>query len=87
NLVAWGTNRHGELFYTQITQSVVRKQVCDWDPSEGIIIHQIPGVNKKATITFGYDDNNVAITGTDCPTKYKLDWEVNGNSGTIFLAL
>jgi len=87
NLVSWGTNRNGELFYAQITQSVVRKQVCGFDPASGILIYQIPSTGKKATITFGYDDNNQVITGNDCPTRYKLDWELNGNSGTIYIQL
>ena len=87
NLVNWGTNRHGELFYTSIDQSVVFKQSCNFDPVSGIIVHQIPNVNKKATITFGYDDNNQLVSGNNCPTRYKLDWEVNGNSGTIFIQM
>lgn len=87
NLVFWGTNRHGELFYSQATQSVVHKQSCGWDPTSGIIIHQIPADSKSATITFGYDSNNQLITNGDCPTKYKLDWSKNGNSGTFYLQL
>ncbi len=87
NLVVWGINRDGEQFYTQITQSVVHRQTCGWDPVSGIKIFQIPGDSKKATVTFGYDDNNQPVTGTNCPTRYKVDWEKNGNSGTIFLQL
>jgi hypothetical protein len=87
NLVVWGINRDGEQFYTQITQSVEHRQVCGWDPVSGIKIYQIPSDTKKATVTFGYDDNNQPITGTNCPTRYKVDWEKNGNSGTIFLQL
>ncbi len=87
NLLFWGTNRNGELFYTQITQSIVAKQVCGWDPASGIIVHQIPSDSKKATVTFGYDDSDQPITGTNCPTKYKLDWERNTHSGTIYLFL
>lgn len=87
NLVVWGINRDGEDFYIQIIQSVVHRQTCDWDPVSGIKIFQIPGDSKKATVTFGYDDNNQPVTGTNCPTRYKVDWEMNGNSGTIFLQL
>ncbi len=88
NLVVWGTNRNDEDFYTQIIQAVEFKQVCDWHPVSGIKVHQIPGDNyKSATITFGYDDNNQPVTGDECPTKFKLDWERNGNSGTIYLFL
>jgi hypothetical protein len=86
-LAVWGVNRNGENFYTQITQPVVHKQDCTWDPCFGIKIHQIPGKNKKATVTFGFDDNNEPVTGDQCPTRYRVDWEVNGNTGTLFLPL
>jgi len=86
-LVVWGVNRQGENFYTQITQSVVLRQACDWDPCAGIKIHQIPSDSKSATLTFGFDSNNQPITGTECPAKYKLDWQKNNHSGTVYLPL
>ncbi len=87
NLVVWGTNRQGEEFYTQITQSEVSRQTCDWDPVSGIKIHQIPSDNKSATITFGYNNNNEPIVGDECPTRYRVDWQKNNKSGTSFLPL
>jgi len=75
NLVVWGTDRQGETFYSQITQSVVHKEVCDGDPCSGIVIPSDSLRNKMATITYGYDNNNHLITNGDCPTKYKLDWQ------------
>lgn len=87
NLVVWGTNRNGEAFYTQITSPVTFKQACGWDPVSGIKIHQIPSDTKSATITFGYDDNNQPVTGSNCPTRYKLDWVKGQHSGTIYLPL
>lgn len=87
SLVVWGTNRDGEDFYTQITQSVVHKQACGWDPVSGVKIYQIPSDSKKATVTFGYDDNNQLVTNGNCPTRYKVDWEKNGNSGTAYIQL
>jgi hypothetical protein len=84
SLVAWGTNRHGELFYTQITQSVIHKETCGWDPCTGVKVHNIPSDSKKATFTAGYDSNDQPVTGSACPTKYRIDWEKNGNSGTIY---
>lgn len=87
SLVTWGTNRHGDLFYTQITQPIVHKQSCGWDPTTGSLIHQIPSDSKSATISFGYDNNNQIITNGDCPTRYKLDWQRNNRSGTVFLQL
>ncbi len=87
NLVVWGANRQGEEFFTQITQSVVCRQACDWDPASGIKIHQIPSDNKSATITFGYNSNNELITGDECPIRYRVDWQRNNKSGTSFLPL
>ena len=87
NLVVWGTNRQGEEFFTKITQSVVCRQTCDWDPISGIKIHQIPSDNKSATITFGYNSNNEPIVGDECPTRYRVDWQRNNKSGTSFLPL
>ncbi len=87
NLVVWGTNRQGEEFFTQITQSVVCRQACDWNPVSGIKIHQIPSGDKSATITFGYDSNNQPITGDECPTRYRIDWQWNNQSGTSFIDL
>jgi hypothetical protein len=84
NLAAWGINRDGEQFYTQIAQSIVHNDVCDWRPVSGIKIHQVPSDGKSATITFGYDDNNQLVTNGDCPTKYRLDWVKNGQSGTLY---
>jgi len=87
NLVVWGTNRNGEAFYTQLTSPVAFKQACGWDPVSGIKIHQIPSDNKSATITFGYNDSNQPVTGSDCPTRYKLDWVKGSHSGTLYLPL
>ena len=87
NLATWGTNRNGELFYSTISQSVVHKQHCDWNPCSGVITHEIPSVSKSATTTFGYNSNYQLITNGDCPTYYKLDWVFGPNSGTIYLPL
>lgn len=87
NLTVWGVNRQGENFYTQIIQPVVHLQACSWNPCSGIKKHAIPGDNKSATLTFGYDSNNQPVTGNDCPTKYKVDWQKNNNSGTVYLWL
>jgi len=89
NLLVWGENRNGEDFYTQINQSVVHKQACDWEPATGVMVHQVPAGNKKVTVTFGFDDNNnpVPITSNECPTRYRIDWEINGHSGTAYIEM
>ena len=86
-LVHWGVNRHGEQFYTQINQPVVFRQICDWDPCAGIEAISIPGLNKGATLTFGYNNQNQPITGDECPTKFKVDWYFANQSGTVYLFL
>jgi predicted secreted protein len=87
NLITWGVSRNGEQFYTQVLQSVVHRQACNWDPVSGIVKHQVPSDNKSATVTYGYDSNNQPITGDECPTRYRVDWVKNGHSGTMFLPL
>jgi hypothetical protein len=87
NLATWGINRNGEQFYSSITQSVVHKQICNWDPCSGVMVHEIPAASKSATITFGYDSNNNPITNGDCPTRYRIDWVIGTLSGTFFLPL
>lgn len=87
NLTAWGINRNREQFYSSIMQSVVYKEVCDFDPCSGIEVHQIPSKSKSATITFGYNSNNNLITNDDCPTRYRVDWVVGNKYGTFFLPL
>jgi len=87
NLVTWGTTRQGEEFYTQITQSIVHREACGWDPVSGVKVHQIPGADKSATITFGYDSNNLPVTGDDCPTHYRIDWQNGTYTGTSYLPL
>lgn len=86
NLVAWGLNRQGENFYTQIMQPVTRCENCNWDPLAGITKHSIPAGSKSATLTFGYDENDQPVINK-CPSKYKLDWQKNNNSGTVYLWL
>lgn len=87
NLVYWGTNRNGEQFYIQINQTVIHRQACEWDPCAGIEVISIPNLNKGATLTFGYNNLNQLISGTECPTKFKVDWYVGNQSGEVFLFL
>jgi hypothetical protein len=87
NLSVWGVNRNGENFYTRITQPVVFKGSCDWDPVSGVKIYQIPSDDKKATVTYGYDSNYNLVTNGDCPTYFRVDWQKNTHSGTFFLPL
>lgn len=86
NLVTWGTNRNGEQFYTQITESVVFKQSCEWNPVSGSKFHQIPSADISALVIFGYIGTE-PITGDECPTHYRIDWQNGTYSGTRFVPL
>jgi len=87
NLTVWGIDRNLEQFYSSISQSVVYKQACNFDPCSGIMVHQIPSVPKSATVRFGYDSNNNPIVNGDCPSRYRVDWNIGNKSGTFFLPL
>ncbi len=87
NLETYGTNREGEKFYTQISTPVVIKETCGWDPCSGMMVLQLPSEGKSATVSFGYDSNNEPIAEDDCPARFRIDWNDNGSTGTIFLPL
>jgi hypothetical protein len=89
NLVVWGVTRDGENFYSQITQSVVIKEACSWNPCCGIEVFQIPASSKSATVTFGYDSSNnpVPCDSNNCPTEFKVDWTINNQSGTFYVVM
>lgn len=86
NLVTWGTNRHGEEFYTSINQSVVFKQTCGWDPVSGSKYHQIPSADKSALVIYGYTGNLPTPAG-ECPTHYRVDWQNGTYTGTRIVPL
>lgn len=89
NLLIWGVNRTNENFYVQIAQSIILKEACDWDQSCGVETFRIPSNHTFATVTFGYDDNNnqIPCTSNECPTRYRIDWSINNQSGTFFLPI
>ncbi len=83
NLITWGVNRHGELFYTQVTVPIIHKQTCDWDPVFGMKSIAIPEKDKSATITFGFDSNGDIVNSSNCPTHCKVDWQKGNKTGTM----
>ena len=87
NLMSWGTDHEGRNFRVQCDESVVYRQACLWFPCSGILQYSYPQEDLHATVTFGYNENNEPISGSECPTHYKLDWSQQGQSGTIFLPL
>lgn len=87
NLMTWGTDRDGRKFFIRVDESIVFSQVCQWLPYSGIQQYHYPQEDLDATVTFGYNDNNEPISGSECPTRYRIDWQQHGQSGTIFLPL
>ena len=87
NLMSWGTDRNGRKFFIRVDESIVFRQVCQWLPCSGIQQYNYPQEDLKATVTFGYNDNNEPISGSECPTRYRIDWQQHEHSGTIFLPL
>ena len=87
NLVTWGVARNGDQFYISVPQPVHYRQVCNFNPCNGIQSIDIPSADKGATLTFGYDSNNQPVVPPACPTKYRVDWYHGQNSGTIYLWL
>jgi len=87
NLLSWGHDRSGKQFFTEIGESVVFRESCQWLPYAGEEIITIPEINLRATVTFGFNSNNQPVAGSECPTRYRLHWQQHGQSGTIFLPL
>ncbi len=87
NLISWGTDRDGKKFFTQIEQAVVFTESCFWLPVAGRQVFNIPGEQLSATAEYGYNNNNEPIQPGECPSKYKLVWQQQGHSGTIFIPL
>lgn len=84
-LLSWGKDRDGDDFYTQVNEWVTFREKCNWVPFTGEQVYNIPEEGLKATVTFGFNNQNNPITGSDCPTRYRLRWQQHGQSGTIFL--
>jgi hypothetical protein len=87
NLMSWGTDQLGRKFFIRVDESIVYKQSCQWLPCSGIQKYHYPQDDLNATVTFGYNDNNQPISGSECPTRYRIDWQQYGQSGTIYLPL
>ncbi|MFC2107688.1 hypothetical protein ACFLRY_05085, partial [Bacteroidota bacterium] len=86
-LLAWGIDRDGKRFYTQIEQAVVFAEACLFLPIAGRQVFHIPGNQLSATAEYGYNISNEPIGPLECPSNYKLVWQQGGQSGTIFLPL
>jgi len=87
NLMSWGTDFNGRKFFVRVDESIVFKQSCQWLPCSGIQKYSYPQEDLNATVTYGYNDNNQPISGSECPTRYRIDWQQSGQSGTIYLPL
>jgi len=87
NLMEYGTNRNGEIFYTQINTPILYSEGCGWNPIWGVIVHQLPNVTKSATITYGYNSSDAIVAQGSCADNYRMDWNIKGTTGTIYLPI
>ncbi|MDZ4665899.1 MAG: hypothetical protein SGJ15_13555 [Bacteroidota bacterium] len=72
SVCAWGTNRKGKTFTTQITSPVVCLKSCGWGrPISGVKVHNIEEHN--ATVTLGTNSNGDVDSGS-CPNNFKVEW-------------
>jgi len=86
-LLSWGKDVDENIFFSQVGQSIVFTETCNFSPRSGVQIYSIPSENMTANATYGFNNNNEPVSGSECPTKYKLEWQQHGQSGTIFLPL
>ncbi len=72
SVCAWGTNRKGKSFTTQITSPVVCLKNCGWGkPVSGTKIHTVE--DRTATVTLGTNSNGDVDPG-NCPSNFKVEW-------------
>lgn len=72
SVCAWGTNRKGKSFITQITSPVVVLKNCGWGkPVSGVKVHTVE--DKTATVTLGTNANGDVDSG-NCPNNFKVEW-------------
>ena len=87
NLLSWGKDRDGRIFYSQVNQAMVYKAQCDFLPVAGEEVYILPDEDIEATATYGFNSNNQPVSDDECPTRYRLHWRQHGQSGNIFLPL
>jgi hypothetical protein len=72
NAAAWGTNRKGNAFTTQIITPVVCLKNCGWNkPVSGLKIHNVG--DRTATVSLGTDGSGNVSSNT-CPNNFKVEW-------------
>jgi PKD repeat protein len=90
NLIVYGTNRNGEVFYAQINTPILYNESCfdyQWTPIWGALVYQIPATPKSATVTFGYNSNDVLVTEGACAVYYQMAWTWKSYSGTDYFPI
>ena len=75
-LLAWGQNRKGDNFYTQIATPIIYNTIfsikCPDDIMSGEKIHIVPGA--RLSVTYGLDASGDPVTGSNCPTSLRVNW-------------
>ena len=91
NLVEYGINRKGEAFFTQINTPIqYTYNTCisyQWVPIWGQIVYQIPSVPKALSLLSVIIAVMHLLHREPVHDDYKLDWDIKGTPGTIYLSL
>lgn len=76
NLITWGQNRKGDMFYTQISTPIIYNTIlsvkCPDMVLSGVKTHK--GLSREITATFGVDMSGNPYVGNDCPYGFKITW-------------
>lgn len=85
HLSSWGELPSGKQFYNQTLSPLVISSSCSDGPVSGTLSQSIVPGGIASTITYGFDKNNQPAASGDCPTRYKLEWQLGNKSGVLFL--
>lgn len=85
-IVFWGSNRTGTPFLSQIISDMYHQETCSGLPITGKKMLMLGG-EKNNVVTYGYNDKDQPISGTECPTKLKLEWQTMSLKGIIYVKL
>jgi hypothetical protein len=84
NLEAWGTNRNGNEFFTEVKEPITITNSCH-KVTSGKIIHYVN--NKTVYVTFGLDKDGKPLTSVpdQCVYYSKIEWTGSNNATNSFL--
>jgi len=85
-LVYWGADREGTPFFSQIISDVTYRENCSNLACVGKKMLMLGGA-KNNVINYGFNENDKQVTGTECPSKLKLEWHSVTLTGIVYIKL